>query len=150
MTTNVYLDSVLYPLCKLFKGTYSCNNIPYCEGDSSFIVNLSERFEKGTHFICIVKRAEYVYYFDSYGLRPLNTHIIKYLHSLKIPIYYNDIKIQDDNSVFCGLYCMLQVLSTDKHCKINTSFKFHTHGDLSRNDDICVDYILSIIKSMKE
>lgn len=145
MTTNLYLDSVLFPLCKLYKGTYSSDTIPKDYYDeASYIVNLSKSYELGSHFICIIKRKSYVYYFDSYGIPPYNEDISKYLKSFKLPIYHNSVKIQHAKSKFCGYFCMLQVLVTDVKCKITLNMDFYK-TDTMRNDDLCIQYITKII-----
>jgi len=150
MTTNIYLDSVLFPICKLYKGTYSCDTIPIDHHvKASYIVNLSAHDEAGTHFICIIRRKSYAYYFDSYGLPPFNEDINKYLKSLHIPIYHNDIRIQHDDSKFCGYFCMLQVLATDTNCKIVPNMNFYV-TDTMRNDELCIQYITKVLDSFRK
>jgi hypothetical protein len=150
MTSNHYLDSVLFPICKLFRGTYSCNTIPRESYDkASYIVNLSPVGEVGTHFICIIKRKSYVYYFDSYGLQPYNEYIMHYLKSLNVPIYHNTVKIQHEKSKFCGYFCMLKVLITDTNCKSPIDLNFYT-TDIIRNDRLCIEYITKAINSFQK
>lgn len=145
MTTNIYLNSVLFPISKYYGGTFSANNIPSTTQEASFIVNLSLTGEIGTHFVCVIIKKTFLYYFDSFGEPCYNEHINNYMVQYNRPIYHNAIRIQHDKSKFCGFFCMLQVLlSDDKHYNFSLRF-FTTQDNLWKNDRLCVQYIKSII-----
>ena len=65
--SNVYLNNLLTPYCKYFKGVFSCNTIPNFSKNQKFscIINLSKENEEGTHYVSIF-----------YDTKKLNTLIL--------------------------------------------------------------------------
>ena len=49
-----------------------------------------------------------VEYFDSFGLVPPN-EVIKYVKTTNKNIIYNDLQIQNMNSILCGYYCIYYI-----------------------------------------
>ena len=47
-----------------------------------------------------------VFYFDSYGLPPLDTEIINFLNNHSLSWRYNQQRLQSLQSKVCGLYCI--------------------------------------------
>lgn len=69
------------------------------------IVNLDSNRGNGTHWVCYMKRADEVFYFDSFGnLRP-PVEITRYLGTT-VDIKYNYDRRQSFNSVVCGHLCL--------------------------------------------
>jgi len=151
MTTNVYLNDLLFPLCNNFGGCFSCDNIPSTSQteEVSYIVNLSKAHEDGTHFIAIIVKEHCVYYFDSFGQKCTNSHILSFMSRLARDIVYNSVQVQDFTSKMCGFYCALIVIRNDANCKMKTDLQFHTTtSDLFLNDKLCVDYICKALTKM--
>jgi len=147
MTTNIYLDSLLYPLCDSYGGCHSSNTLPPLSPDEekNFIVNQSADDEVGTHFVCIVVKRDIVFYFDPFGLPCSNENIQAYMSKCQRSIYHNTLTIQDVKSKMCGFYCALIVLQNDKRCKDTSKLTFDT-VHLLRNDKKCIRYICKTIE----
>lgn len=152
MTTNTYLNELLFPLCKSYRGCFSSDNIPPYEnnGINTFIVNLSKQDEIGTHFVCLVIKPNVVYYFDSFGKKCGNEDILKYISNLDYKVYFNGLKIQHPKSLMCGFYCALVVLVNDERCNFKKDIKFSTQeSSLLKNDSLCLSYIKRALKNWR-
>jgi len=148
MTTNIYLDNLLKPLCNSYGGCFSSDTIPSLSEteERNFIVNLSTQKEEGTHFICLIVTKNSCYYFDSFGMMCRNRNILSYMRTLKRKVYYNKQIIQDITSQFCGFYCALICLRNDSNFHhVNFDMKFFPTQRL-RNDALCVKYICQTLR----
>jgi hypothetical protein len=148
--TNVYIEKVLLPRCKYFRGVYSCNSIPEDIVHSQnfcIICNLSKLGEPGTHFVCIIVRPEYALYIDSFGMTCHEPNISHFLSRLNKPVFYNNRRVQDFSSRLCGGFCMLFVLFFERsetwRAKNKLKFNFH---NLLQNDKTCMEYISCLLK----
>lgn len=118
MTTNIFLDSILFQHSKFFKGTFASDNIPNKLRNNkkrfSIICNLSNHNEPGTHFIAIIKLKKKIYYIDPLGFECFEQNILHFLKSFNIKIYHNNKAIQGDDSNLCGYYCIFFIILFDK------------------------------------
>jgi len=75
--------------------------------NGNFIVNLASDNDgsNGTHWVTLIVRDNYSFYFDSFGCLPPE-EIKIFVSEAKKPIYYNTFEIQDLNSSLCGFYCI--------------------------------------------
>jgi len=95
---------------KEFGGTYPRDSLPYkVDKPSCFVINTDKADGPGEHWVAI-----YLYnngsgeYFDSFGLPPLHTEIIQFLHkNCPKGWYHNSITFQSFYSGTCGTYCVL-------------------------------------------
>ena len=69
-----------------------------------FIVNYDNSNLSGSHWVAVIKINLFVYYFDSYGLRPLIEVIDKFKKTNRI--FYNDTAVQLNGSKICGHLCL--------------------------------------------
>ena len=153
MTTNIYLNELLFPVCSSYGGCFSSDNIPTIAQDQqiNFIVNQSKASEQGSHFVSLIIKKDCVYYFDSFGQKCTNSDILTYMKTLSRNIVYNSIKVQDLDSKMCGFYCALIILRNDINCTMKSDLKFHTApSDLHLNDKLCVNYICKTLNKMKQ
>jgi hypothetical protein len=144
--SNRYIESILFPSCKYFKGVFSANSIPgfltNCE-TFSIVCNLSRIEEEGSHFISIIASSSHVLYIDSLGLPCIIPEISSFLQKLSRPVFYNVTRVQDLSSKFCGFFCILFVLHSERKCKFSLKFE---ETNLLKNDHICIDYIQQLLK----
>jgi hypothetical protein len=153
MTTNLYLNNLLSPICDTYGGCYSCDNIPDIGTNTeiNFIVNLSKVSEPGSHFVVLIIKKHFIYFFDSFGHKCMNAHILAYMAKLSRNIVYNSVKIQDFDSKMCGFYCALMILRNDKNCTMKSDLRFHTdNAQLQLNDKLCVTYICKTLKTWQQ
>lgn len=112
----------------------------------SFIINLSNCNEKGSHFVALYISSKKIYYFDSYGLPPFSPEIIKFIKkntALQRKFEYNSQLIQSKNSILCGYFCIAFLMSFDKKM---TKTSFNKIFKNENNNDIAV--VNFIIKSI--
>ena len=138
-------------LKKTFLGVFSSDLYPSKRKKKMFflIFNLSKHYQKGSHFIAIAKLGKKVIYFDPLGKKCTNIGILKYLLDLKLKIKYNKTKIQSDESIFCGFFCLAFLISMYNKNSLSLFMKMFSLTNLPNNDKIAVDYILSQINESK-
>lgn len=94
-----------------FKGVYDRQNLPKKTSTfESFIVNLDDIENPGTHWVAIRKINNIVIYFDSYGDLPPPIEILRYFKNYDV--YYNHKSFQNNNSVICGQLCIEFLINT--------------------------------------
>jgi len=117
----------------------------------SIIFNLSPHDEEGSHFIAITRRNNKLFYFDSFGSKCTNKNLLEFMKQYKLPIEYNQTKIQDDSSSLCGYYCLYflhEYFKKNKSCKeIISKFDYQSEK-LKTNDLKLLKFILKIIKKI--
>jgi hypothetical protein len=146
--SNIYISSFLGRFTSDFLGVFSCDNIPSKINEKNkfiIICNLSKKFEKGSHFICIVSSNDSIIYIDPLGLPCLNKYIIAFLIEAKKNVLYNSNQIQSRDSVCCGFYVILFALYFDTKSRQRNMKMTFSQVNLSDNDNICIQYIADII-----
>lgn len=94
-------------LKKQFAGVYSSDTLPNKRNSfTSFIVNLDPKLLPGSHWVAIYFSKNTAHYFDSYGLSPRNSRIIKFMRRNSNEIKYNSHCFQDDFTITCGYFCL--------------------------------------------
>lgn len=143
--SNVFIDSILSPICHKFIGVYSANTLPNYNIPTTFslVCNLSPLGEPGSHFVTVISQKECVLYVDSLGFTCVTPQISQFLHHLKKPVLYNTLQIQDFESNFCGFYCILFCLFYDKPRLLSLKF---SKTQLKSNDVRCIKFIQQILK----
>jgi len=150
--SNKYLED-LCKLCfkKFFVGVYPSDADPITNRKTfSVIFNLSPHYDPGSHFVCVIKFENSIYYFDSLGVKPNNSNINHYLKTFKVPIIYSETKIQDDLSNFCGFFCfyfLLHVISEKK--SIISFYEQFTSRGTRKNDILLMRFIYRKIKKIQ-
>lgn len=96
----------------IFKGVYACDTLPSkFTLPAGFVVNLSKKTQIGTHWIALyIDEYGVCIYFDSYGTKPMNNDILRFikLHSKKVIV--SETQIQHVNSVKCGKFASIFIL----------------------------------------
>ena len=135
----------------VFMGCWSCDNIPEkkCmkKGNFCIIVNLSPAGTKGSHFISIAKKRHKVIVFDPlyHKLSWLPIPIINFINKIcrkQIWTPYNQ-AVQSQQSTYCGFFTSCELLQT--FLKVS-KLKQYKRRQLKRNDKICIDNIMHMIK----
>lgn len=89
-----------------FRGVFMRDRLPLrVRRNESAIVNLDSQLGSGgTHWVCYIKRNNFVQYFDSFGnLRP-PAELVRYWKVSDIR--YNYKRLQNKSSVNCGHLCL--------------------------------------------
>jgi hypothetical protein len=145
--TNFQLEKLAKSLLgNSFLGVYPSDSMPPVNNfkNTSIIFNLSKHTEAGTHYIAVFFNNNKVFYFDSYGKSLTNYHIKKNLLKLKLPIFYHTRSIQHKDSIFCGLYALAYLKSTQKNkMKPSKFYKMFKYPPNKKNDKIATKFLLA-------
>jgi hypothetical protein len=142
-------------LKKYFHGVYPADATPNIkhilrkQDNISIIFNLSNHDEPGSHYVAVLITRTKIFYFDSYGKKLTNKHIKKFLIKFNQPIYYHVIPIQHKNSIFCGLYSLAYLYST-QILKMNFTkfFDIFKYPATMTNDNIVTTFLIETNKKM--
>ena len=111
MTSSEELKNKLKYL-KTFKDVVPCDRIPKIDKlPISLIINTDKHNEQGEHWVALyISNKNIGYYFDSYGLPPLNKEIEDFLNNNTNAWKWNNQTIQGLNSTKCGQFSVLFIL----------------------------------------
>ena len=115
---------------KGFNGVFSRNNLPKLK-NGAYIINLDHNKNTGTHWVVIFVEKDEVIYFDSFGVECIPKEIMKRIEHGSLGnkhIKTNIFRIQDNNSIMCGYFCILfiEYILNDK--TLNEFFMKKTFG----------------------
>ena len=90
-----------------FNGVYSRDNLPNTIKDGSYIINLDEYFDIGTHWIASYVNNKTAIYFDSFGVEHSPKEIKIFIDNKNIitNIIANIFRIQAYDLIMCGYFC---------------------------------------------
>ena len=117
----------------------------------SYIINLSKVTEKGSHLIAIQinSKNKKVIYFDSFGLPCTNIDILTFMFGVNDKYEYNSCQIQHLDSNYCGMFCLAFVMYLDNSSNFKNFLKMFNSDNLTKNDNIAVNYISNNTKFLK-
>lgn len=133
-------------LKNVFGGVYASDLLPpRIKHLSAFIVNLDEHHLPGTHWIGIFfeKNTKKAYYFDSYGLPPSDSNILKFLKNNSDDVVYNRVCFQDNFTTTCGYFCLYFL-----HCCVRKLFSLNllSKSDKKRNEHLIKKFVRQTFK----
>ena len=91
-----------------FNGVFSRNNLPKNKKDGAHIINLDEYANVGTHWITLFCKKNEIVYFDSFRVEYIPEEIKDFIEEFpgNKNIKTNIFRIQEDNSIMCGYFCI--------------------------------------------
>ena len=121
-----------------FNGVFSRDNLPKKIKNVSYVINLDEYADVGTHWIGLFYNRNEIVYFDSFGVEHVSEEIKKFVVNKNIKA--NIFGVQANNSV-CGYFCIgfIDFMLAGKKLTDFTSM-FSPH-DFKKNDDIILSYL---------
>ena len=123
------------------------DTIPKTLKNGRYIINLNSSGESGSHWVCMIKQTQSVYYFDPYGVYPVQ-NLVDLCLKRKLKLYYNMTQIQHVDSILCGWFCIafLHFMETAKGDMIEKCFDFDDlfNSNTKKNDVILKKYINKI------
>ncbi len=135
---NIQLNAVLMK-------DEATHNLP----NGSYIFNLQNHNQSGTHWVALIKQKKKYYYCDSFGIPPPET-LINLLQCSESHFYFNDTQIQHIDSILCGYYCLLFLYVMEQSNKLNNNisdFLQLFYLDTKKNDKELKKIISNIILS---
>lgn len=146
-----YLVSLGEQLLPHFSGVTSCDMIksifPTYDVNRSCVINtLEKHFKKGGHWIALFFNAskKCLYYWDPYGLKPSNHHILKFLNESakkNIKVKYYPQSVQGLFSVFCGYHVLSFLIHKETNMSAKDFFQIYDYQKLHLNDEISAMFI---------
>ena len=93
-----------YQIKSRFKGVYSRDNLLQKIKNGSYIKNLDEYADVGTHWIALYISNNNAIHFDSFGVERILKEITKFIGNKNIKA--NIFRIQAYDSMMCGYFCI--------------------------------------------
>ena len=99
---------------------------------------IDEYADVGTYWIALFCNRNEIVYFDSFGVEHIPKEIKEFVANKKIKA--NIFRVQANNSVICGYFCMgfIDFISTGR--KLNDYTDFFSPHDFKKNDNIILPY----------
>ena len=86
-----------------FKVVFSRDNLPRIK-DGAYVINFDDKQSKGTHWVSLFINKNTAVYFDSIGIEYIPQEVSSKIKDKSLA--RNIPRIQSDNSVMCGFYCI--------------------------------------------
>ena len=86
-----------------FNGVFSRNNLPHKIKDGTYIINLDEYADVGTHWIALFCNKNEIIYFNNFGVEYIPEEIKEFMGNKNIKA--NIFRLQENDSVICGYFC---------------------------------------------
>ena len=117
-----------------FNGVFSRNNLPKKIKDGTYVINLDEYADVGTHWIALFCNRNEIVYFDSFGVEHVPEEIKEFIGNKKIKA--NIFQVQYNDSIMCGYFCIgfIDFMLADK--------KLTDYANLFSPLDLKDDYII--------
>ena len=121
-----------------FNGVFSRNNLPKKIKDGTYVINLDEYPDVGTHWIDVFCNRNEIVYFDSFGVEHVPEEIKEFIGNKNIKA--NIFRVQANDSVMCGYFCtgFIDFMLAGKKLTDYTIL-FFPH-DFKKNDNIILSY----------
>ena len=120
-----------------FNGVFSRNNLPK-KKDGTYIINLDEYEDLGTHWIALFYKKNEIVYFDSFGVEHIPEEIKEFAGNKNI--IANIFRVQANNSVMCGYFCIGFIDFVLAGKKLTDFTSLFSPYDFKKNDDIILSY----------
>ena len=94
-----------------FNGVYSRDNLPKIK-DGTYVINLDEYSDIGTHWVALYINNNDVTYFDSFGVEHIPKEIKAFINRPSSSALHNKniitniFRIQAYDSIMCGYFCI--------------------------------------------
>ena len=90
---------------RFFNEVYWRDNVPDKITNGAYVINFDEYSDIRTHWIVLYLLNSNITYFDSFGIEHIPKEIIKLINN-RSTIVTNIFRIQADDSVMCGYFCI--------------------------------------------
>lgn len=132
----------------ILTGIYALNHLPVIvKAPAAIIINLSPSYQQGTHWTCIyINKNRRAFYFDSLGRNPPKP-IVQFLQRNSSIYHVNKVQYQADNSVLCGLFCIIYIYYKVRNVNIFSKF---SKTNLQRNDQLVLNLVNKMLKANKK
>ena len=124
-----------------FNGVYSRDNLPNKIKDGTYVINLDEYSDIGTHWVALWVNNNNVTYFDSFGVEHIPKEIIKFIKNRNIKT--NIFRMQAYDSIMGGYFCIGFTGFMFKEKTLTEYTNLFSPNDFKRNDDTILNYFMN-------
>ena len=117
-----------------FIGVYSRDNLPDKVKDGTYLINLDEYSDIGTHWIALYVNNKTVTYFNSFGIEHIPKEVKKFIGSRNI--ISNIYRIQNSDSIMCGYFCIGFIDYMFRGKSLTDYTNLFSPNNFNKNDDI--------------
>ena len=130
-----------------FNGVFSRDNLPNtirpkglgsAVKNGSYVTNLDEYRDIGTHWVALYVNNKTITYFDSFGVEHIPREIMKFIARKKI--ITNIYRIQAYDSIMCGYFCIGFINFMFNGKSLTDYTNLFSPNDLKKSDDIILKY----------
>ena len=114
------------------------DNLPNKIKDGTYVTNLDEYSDIGTHWILLYVKNNDITCFDSFGVVHIPKEIIKLIGRKNVIV--NIFRIQAFDSIMCGFFCIGFINFMLKSKSLTEYTNLFSPYDFKRNDDIILNY----------
>ena len=106
--------------------------------DGTYVINLDEYADVGTHWIALFCNRNEIVYFDSFGVEHIPEEIKEFIRNKNIKA--NIFRVQANDSVMCGYVCIgfIDFMLASK--KFNDYTSLFSPNDFQKNDNIVLSH----------
>lgn len=123
-----------------FNGVFAMDELPAMCQEGSYVINLDDHDEPGSHWVVAWRSNDKVEYMDPFGLPPFDERCLAFLGS---NLFYNSVKLQLLLSSACGFYCVYFIIKRASGLAANSIVDILSRID---SDFVVKDYIYSRYK----
>ena len=130
-----------------FNGVFSRDNLPNNNNNNNhnhnikngtYVINLDEYHDIGTHWVALYVNNKTVIYFDSFGVEHIPKEIMKFINRKKI--ITNIYRIQAYDSIICGYFCIGFINFMFNGKSLTDYTDPFSPNDFNKNDNIILKY----------
>ena len=121
-----------------FNGAFSRDNLLKKIKDGTYVINLDEHKDTGTHWIALFCKRNEIVYFHSFGVEHIPEEIKEFIGNRNITT--NIFRVQANNSVMCGYFSIgfIDFMLADK--KLTDFTNLFSPYNFDKNDQIVLSY----------
>ena len=121
-----------------FNGVYSRDSLPNKIKDGTYVINLDEYSDNGTHWISLYVKNNDITYFNSFGVEHIPKEIKKFNGSKNV--ISNAFRVQAYDSILCGYFCIGFNNFTFKGKSLTDYTNIFSPNNFKKNEDIILPY----------
>lgn len=123
-----------------FNGVFAMNKLPAVCSNGSYVINLDDHDEPGSHWVAVWCHDGTIEYMDPFGIPPIDKRCLEFLGS---NMFYNSVKLQLLLSSACGFYCVYFIIKRARGLPANAIIEILSRTE---SDFVVKEYIYSRFK----
>ena len=132
-----------------FNGVYSRDNLPNKIKDGTYVINLDEYSDIGTHWITLYLNNNDIIYFDSFGVEHITKEIKAFINRPSSSAFQNRniktniFRTQAYDSIMHGYFCIGFINFMFRGKSLAEYTNLFSPNDFKKNDDTILNYFMN-------